>query len=132
MLTRNRDTSRQLLRLFCVPACSLVMLIAFVHDVDAPDEQVIDRANLRWVFSRVRHRMQDIAHGIQPGALFIVRLSHGLWRIRFIGMKEHRLFRTRISFPLVERCQVDGGQFPLFEGMYFAFIETATLFFPAD
>jgi hypothetical protein len=67
------------------------LLLTFMNEISSPYQEVIDRTNALGVFARVRHRVQNVAHRIQPRSLLVVGFDNGPWRIRRIGVEEHRL-----------------------------------------
>src|SRR4051794_29917941 len=56
---------------------------------------------------------QEVAHGVDPGALLVVALDRRPRRPLGVGARDHRLLGGGVVVPLVQRLQVDGGELPL-------------------
>ena len=75
--------------------------------------------------------MEDVAQGVEPGALFAIGLHDGPWGVGGVGVEEHALLRDGVFIPFIEGGEVDEGELPLLQRVRLALFEAATLLFAA-
>lgn len=73
--------------------------------------------------------VQEVADTVEAGAFFVVGADDGPRRVAGVGVEEHGVFGFGVVVPAVERLDVHGGEFPVFQGIVAAGDEAAQLFF---
>src|SRR6266545_12922 len=56
---------------------------------------------------------EQVAHGLDPGALLVVALDDGPRRVGGVGVEEHGLLRLGVLVPPLQRGEIGRGQLPL-------------------
>ncbi len=105
---------------------------SFEDDVRATDDEWVECTDFVDFFVRVGKFQQDVSHGVQASSFLAVGLDHGPGSVGGIRIVEHGFFGFGVIIPFVQRGHVDGGEFPLFQGMGFPFAESTSLFIATD
>ena len=57
-------------------------------------------------------------HAVETRTFLVVRLNDCPWRVRGVGIEEHRFLRLRIILPFIQRLAIDGREFPFFQKFF--------------
>ena len=108
------------------------LLVALIDLLGGAEDEWIRWLDDVLVFAIVRDGVEDVADGVEPGALLVVGADNGPGRIGGVSVEEHRFLRLGISVPAGQRLHVHWAEFPLLERIARAAHEAAELFLPAD